>query len=451
MKISAFNQMIASRRSIYPRDYKNEKIEEEIIWQILKNAHWAPTHKMTVPWRFKVYAGKGRKELGRKQAKIYKKVASQEGNISLERGQSDQKRLLFQSSRSGIAAGQPEAAPVVHNFAQYMVESLGKTNNAYVNAAQSQAFAWLTWNNRPFVSHLELANVPFAESDWLTRNFTEKQDNYDPYSGDDDIIRGRFHHLLNFFANDSDAGGGDRANLHRIMDYIEVPSRFVGTKDYLNTDNYPQPFNFLSRYRVPGKVNLNTIYSDSPLTSNQSTIWNGLQGGFASLGGGVNYQNFADSRENGNPSTMPTDFGNPFRPSDENVNVPQNVPLVSEVGSTLLRNKSVGNNSDMEPLFDFDNTAPIYNADRNAYFRNLQRQRLGNLVTSKSSVFAVWVTVGYFEVDENGLVGAEIGADTGDVQRNRGFFMFDRSIPMAFEPGKNHNIEKGILVETIIE
>ena len=65
--------MIASRRSIYPRDYKNEKIEEEIIWQILNNAHWAPTHKMTVPWRFKVYAGKGRKELGRKQAKIYKK------------------------------------------------------------------------------------------------------------------------------------------------------------------------------------------------------------------------------------------------------------------------------------------------------------------------------------------------------------------------------------------
>ncbi|MGY8982776.1 MAG: nitroreductase family protein, partial [Cytophagales bacterium] len=51
--------MIASRRSIYPRDYKNGKIEEEIIWQILNNAHWAPTHKMTVPWRFKVYAGKG--------------------------------------------------------------------------------------------------------------------------------------------------------------------------------------------------------------------------------------------------------------------------------------------------------------------------------------------------------------------------------------------------------
>ena len=49
MNISAFNQMIASRRSIYPKDYKNEKIEDEIVWQILKNAHWAPTTMMPVP------------------------------------------------------------------------------------------------------------------------------------------------------------------------------------------------------------------------------------------------------------------------------------------------------------------------------------------------------------------------------------------------------------------
>ena len=81
MNISAFNQMIASRRSTYPKDYKKEKIEDEIIWQILKNAHWAPTHKMTVPWRFKVYAGKGREELGKKQAEIYKKVALKEGSF----------------------------------------------------------------------------------------------------------------------------------------------------------------------------------------------------------------------------------------------------------------------------------------------------------------------------------------------------------------------------------
>ena len=104
-----------------------------------------------------------------------------------------------------------------------------------------------------------------------------------------------------------------------------------------------------------------------------------------------------------------------------------------------------------DPLFDFDNTTAAYNSDRSAYFRNAQRQRLGNLVTNKSSVFAIWVTVAYFEVDENGLVGAEVGSDTGEITRNRGFFIFDRSIPMAFEPGKNHNVERGILVQSMIE
>ena len=362
-------------------------------------------------------------------------------------------RDLFRSVR-GQVNDIPNSNPLAqHQFGFTLTESLGQTNQSYTNpqGGSNEFFTSLAWNNRPYVSHLELANVPFAKVDWLTKNFSTKQDPYDPYSGDDNLIRGRFHHLLNFFANDTDAGA-DRANLYRIMDYLEVPSRFAGTRDYLNTDNYPQPFNFLSRYRVPGKINLNTIYPDSSSASNESLIWNGLQRKFVIINGGLKYPEFADSRENGNPGPgMPTDFGNPYRPSDENVNVPQGVPLVSEVGSTLFRNKSFGNTTDMDPLFDFDNTNPIFNADRNAYFRNAQRQRLGNLVTTKSSVFAVWVTVGYFEVDGDGLIGAEIGSDTGDVKRNRGFFMFDRSIPMAFEPGKNHNIEKGVLVETIIE
>ena len=75
-----------------------------------------------------------------------------------------------------------------------------------------------------------------------------------------------------------------------------------------------------------------------------------------------------------------------------------------------------------------------------------------------------WV---YFEVDANGdLVNtkggaltttpaaedvAEIGADTGEQVRNRAFFMFDRSIPVAFEPGKNHNVENAILIKSLIE
>ena len=76
---------------------------------------------------------------------------------------------------------------------------------------------------------------------------------------------------------------------------------------------------------------------------------------------------------------------------------------------------------------------------------------LGNLVTTRSSVFAIWITIGYFEVDETGGIwktgpwweGMEIGAETGEVKRNRGFYIYDRSIPVAFEPGQNHNVERG--------
>ena len=122
---------------------------------------------------------------------------------------------------------------------------------------------------------------------------------------------------------------------------------------------------------------------------------------------------------------------------------------------------------DNEGLFDFrpppSTVDPIQNADRNAYFRNIVRQRLGNTATMRSSVFAIWISVGYFEmvedvaVDENDnfkrlyFIGDEVEDENGDTTRNRGFFIFDRSIPVAFEPGRNHNVEKAIRVSSYIE
>ncbi|MFT5302384.1 MAG: hypothetical protein ACI814_003199, partial [Mariniblastus sp.] len=224
----------------------------------------------------------------------------------------------------------------------------------------------------------------------------------------------------------------------------------------LNPLNFPAPFDHLSRYRVPGKGNINTIYCDDDLNADTSTIWEAFQGGtaveggYANLAGGCSYADLRSSREAGSGSS-PTDFGNPFRVAGDGVNVPGGVPSITGPGSTVFRNDEFTTGPTGEPLLDFDSSNPANDADRSAYFRNAQRQRLGNLVTTKSSVFAIWVTVAYFEVDENGLVGAEIGADTGEIERNRGFYIFDRSIPMGFEPGKNHNIERGILVQSMIE
>ena len=84
-------------------------------------------------------------------------------------------------------------------------------------------------------------------------------------------------------------------------------------------------------------------------------------------------------------------------------------------------------------------------------FKNELRTRLGIAATTRSNVFAIWITIGYFEVDDFGRVGPEIGSDEGNVRRNRAFYMFDRSIPVASEPGENDNVDNAVLTRTIIE
>lgn len=65
-------KIIESRRSIFPRDYSGEEIENKIIEEILNSAHFAPNHKRTKPWRFKVFRSEEKNELAEKLAEIYK-------------------------------------------------------------------------------------------------------------------------------------------------------------------------------------------------------------------------------------------------------------------------------------------------------------------------------------------------------------------------------------------
>ena len=104
------------------------------------------------------------------------------------------------------------------------------------------------------------------------------------------------------------------------------------------------------------------------------------------------------------------------------------------------------------PLFAESSASEFRQTDKNASFRFRQYSRLPNLVTTRSNVYAVWVTIGYFEVDPTtGQLGQEVGADGGKIERHRSFYILDRSIPVAFEPGKDHNIERAILLRRYIE
>ena len=89
MKFNAeeFNSLIRSRRSVFPKDYTGEKVDEEIIEQMLKNAVWAPNHKMTEPWRFMVFTGAGLKRLAEFQSALYREVTLKDGSFKEEKYQ----------------------------------------------------------------------------------------------------------------------------------------------------------------------------------------------------------------------------------------------------------------------------------------------------------------------------------------------------------------------------
>ena len=85
MNADNLNELIRTRRSVFPKDYTGEKVDEHIIQQMLENANWAPTHKLTEPWRFIVYSGDGRKTLAEIQSEVYKRATEADGTFREER------------------------------------------------------------------------------------------------------------------------------------------------------------------------------------------------------------------------------------------------------------------------------------------------------------------------------------------------------------------------------
>lgn len=61
---------ISQRRTIKPDQFTGERIDDQLINQILESANWAPTHGYTEPWRFTVYTEGGLVTLGRFLAKL---------------------------------------------------------------------------------------------------------------------------------------------------------------------------------------------------------------------------------------------------------------------------------------------------------------------------------------------------------------------------------------------
>ncbi len=371
------------------------------------------------------------------------------------------------------------AGPVTNYFPILLQHTLGFMNNAlgarfnsgnlpsgnasYLGDPQNLPFPWLTWNNRPFTSPGELLLVPRTRPSQINTAYTQiSAAAVDPYTN----IGAPYGHLVNFFHTSNLPGTASQ--MHRILDYVQVPSRFVGTETVLNPGvtyfgnpgfsasppGYHPPFNKVSNYRDPGRVNINTIPGDG------GTIWQGILNGRAL----PTWANVELSRRG--PAGAPDAFANPFRSADGVTAVPPSAfsTLLRDTDVTFLRGATNSPWTATASLFADINPGYYNESSRNPYFHYQSLQRLSNLLTTRSNVYAVWITVGHFEVTPNqgtGVIdaghpdgfqlGQEIGSETGEIKRPRGFYIFDRSIPVGFEPGKDHNIDQGTLIKRFIE
>ena len=60
----SLEHLIQSRRSIFPAQYTSGEIPDQDLRNILDSARWAPNHRKTEPWRYKVLQGQAITDLG---------------------------------------------------------------------------------------------------------------------------------------------------------------------------------------------------------------------------------------------------------------------------------------------------------------------------------------------------------------------------------------------------
>ncbi len=396
------------------------------------------------------------------------------------------RRTFFRTERTVQPQEDTNTILDSHNLSFEFNQTLGIINDSIVGSAAPMGH--LVWNNRPFANKMELFHVPLHGNEFMLDRFNfcralEEVEMLDMDSTDEEVFAyylsdDKFGHLMGFGGTSAVTGGagsspssamGVEANLRasrravtianrfdNILDFVEVPSRFQGLSKWLDPSlaslasvmtrppanglnfSLQPPFHRLPSFRRPGMINLNTM--------KQQLVYNAARGGFGNAD--FNDITVAQNSDLFN-SSYRAQYVSPNASGDANGTVQGRTNGMAG----LFRGAGVPG----QRLFDFNSNGTsgginfFADTDSSSWFDNEFRQRIGSVATTRSSVFAIWITIGYFEVDETGQVGNELGADEGEARRDRAFYMLDRSIPVACEPGKDHNIDQAILVRSIVE
>jgi hypothetical protein len=261
---------------------------------------------------------------------------------------------------------------------------------------------WFPWNNRPFASSAELYLVPGSDPSL-------------PGNGRDGLGL-----LQQYVSPVSPAtlpaiAGGFIPN--GLFDLVHVPTRFSGIHTTVSTVTGTAALdaagihadtlsvNQLSSFREPGRVNLNTVTG--------SDVWNAVVAGPLQTTSG-----------SASPVMTRTAANLTIHPAHGMHNI-----LALNGTATGTAPPVRDNHPLLGPMQSLNPAHNIYTATR-----------LASTATVRSNVFGVWITV-----------RQSVANDPDSIKLHRGFYVFDRSIPVAFDPGKDHNVWDAVLLRSIIQ
>jgi hypothetical protein len=279
------------------------------------------------------------------------------------------------------------------------------TSGTFPTLSGTNNSKWFPWPNRPFTSSAELFLVPNGNAIEMLQNYETPRASRNALS----TLPGVGNQLL-------------------LLDAVHVPTRFAGihrtvTSDPGNTLKQAgiyaatTPVNQLSSFREPGRVNLNTVTADD--------IWNAVVAGPLATSGSIpaplkKRSPSGGTDASGTSAGMAADF--------------LDKPATSM--GALLSLTATGTGA----FAPDTHLALVSSGSMNPAHLLYTANRLANTATIRSNVFAVWITL-----------RESIQNDPDSVKYHRAFYIVDRSIPVAHEAGKDHNVWDSVILRRIIE
>src|SRR5699024_2652303 len=94
----SLDDMIRNRRSVFPAQFNQKPIETAAIKKVLEAANWAPSHKKTEPWRFKVLRGEHLRQFAEFVGDCYEQNAKAKGKKVADKKRRRKQQKFLQSS-----------------------------------------------------------------------------------------------------------------------------------------------------------------------------------------------------------------------------------------------------------------------------------------------------------------------------------------------------------------